>query len=67
MISETDEMQDALHKEMELLKARLAVAEQQRLSGVKNYSLDDAEKMMRDIVDSKRKNGGGENTSHIER
>jgi len=37
-------------EEMYRLKARLAIAEQQRLSGAETHSLDDAEKMLRSFI-----------------
>ncbi|MCL1811076.1 MAG: type II toxin-antitoxin system Phd/YefM family antitoxin [Methanomassiliicoccaceae archaeon] len=40
-------------EEMYRLKVRMAIAEQQRLSGAKTYSIDDAEKMLRGIIDEK--------------
>ena len=40
-------------EELFRLRTRLAVAEQQRSSGAKTYSLDDAEKMLRSILDEK--------------
>ena len=49
MSMETYELQE----EMQRLKARLAVAEQQRLDGAKVYSLDDTEAMLRSMIDEK--------------
>ena len=40
-------------EELYRLKARLAVAEQQRLSGMETFSIGDAEKMLRSIIDEK--------------
>ena len=46
MSLEAFEMREEAHR----LKARLAVAEQQRLDGAKTYSLDEAETMLRGII-----------------
>jgi len=40
-----------LREEMHRLKARLAIAEQQRSDGAKTYSLEEAEAMMRNITE----------------
>ncbi|MDR0508925.1 MAG: type II toxin-antitoxin system Phd/YefM family antitoxin [Candidatus Methanoplasma sp.] len=39
-----------MREEMYRLKSRLYVAEQQRIEGAKTRSLDDAEKMLRSII-----------------
>jgi hypothetical protein len=49
MSMETYELQE----EMQRIKARLAVAEQQRLDGAKVYSLDDTEAMLRSMISEK--------------
>ena len=43
-----------LREEMHRLKARLAIAEQEILDGVKTYSLDEAEAMMRGIINERK-------------
>ena len=42
-----------IREEMFRLKEKLAAAEQQRLNGAKTYSLDEAEAMLRGIVNEK--------------
>jgi len=49
MSMETFEMRE----EMQRIKARLAVAEQQRLNGAEGHSLDDAESVLRSMINEK--------------
>jgi len=37
-------------EEMERLKESLAISEQERLAGARTYSLDEVEKMLRDMI-----------------
>ena len=42
-----------LREELQRLRTRLAVAEQQRLDGVRTYSVDEVETMMREIINER--------------
>ena len=44
-----------LREEMKRLKASLVIAEQQRLAGVRTYSIEEVDEMMRDIINGNAK------------